>query len=506
MINMKKICCLSGLLFFLTYSVLSQGILVFKGTVKCFNSDDDRSTRGAKNVVIVPGFIPKKSGMTGDLGYYEINTGVPIRKFEDKYVVIYYVSSCKQCEKKESIFVSSVQARDNRAQTLSYITIPTIKMNAGCKSTELDALKADLTINGFISQPGEDLDKVSALNVVTAPPGLLNLLTNVVSIPANVVGAANITVDTAARFPGKIDGYGKFLLASPMTLTTNTGFNFAPFRDRSEAVFWNPAALANSPKASALNLFMNIKNNYKLSGSTRINDNITIGLGGIYTKQDQYRTTRYPDADPQLVQHLENLEEYAFFLASAIKLSSRLSAGLTIKSVWQNFNIPNLLDGTTKPNVFTDSMIRRQRFDADLSVSYDITPALNAGINIMNIAGAELYADAFAAGQTKIPFTRLRSVGIGLCYKWRQFNFGTDALFARNGLHDVSAGINYVPFNNALLAAGWAFRQKSYSASFKWKQFRIGYVNDNGLMVDGKKPGKSAIVSGRIYSGVGLNF
>ena len=508
---MKKLYYFAGLFFCLCNSLYCQDILVFKGTVKCYITNDERSTKGAKNVVVVPGFIPQKSGITGEQGYYEINTGVPIETLEDKYVIVYYISACNQCEKKANIFVSSEQARQAGkpgAKTQSYITIPTIKMNAGCKQTELAPLESDRTLNNFISQPGTDLTKVSPLNVVAAPPGLLNLLTNLAgtSLVGGPVGIVLLADNKSPVIKGNINGYGNFLFASPMNLTANTGFNFSPFRDLSESVFWNASALANRSHSSGINLLTNFKNNLKFSGYTRINDDITMGAGIIYTKQEEFRKTVFIGAS-DTASHLRTLKEYAAFLSLSYKFNKKLSAGLTVKSTWQNFNLPNkLFIPAPGKNEFTDSMIRKQQFDADISFSYNITPALKAGINIMNIGGTELYADAFATKPNNARFKNLRSFGFGLCYKWKQFNFGTDALLAENKLYDLSIGINYVPFNNALLSAGFAFKQKSFSAGFKWKQFRISYIDDNGLMVNEKRTGKSKLFNGRIYSGFVFNF
>src|SRR5215218_6463688 len=175
---MKITCSLSGLFFLLTSTVFCQDTLVFKGTVKCYIENDVRATKGAKNVVVVPGFVPAKSGMTGAQGYYEINTAVPLQKLEGKYVLMYYVSSCKDCELKKNVFVSEDQVRQIADKNLSYLTVETILMNAGCKNTELQPLKSDSIYNSFIKLPANDLDKASALNVVTAAPGFLNVLTN----------------------------------------------------------------------------------------------------------------------------------------------------------------------------------------------------------------------------------------------------------------------------------------------------------------------------------------
>src|SRR5690606_41841238 len=47
---------------------------------------------------------------------------------------------------------------------------------------------------------------------------------------------------TIELLDGKIN-YGNFLFASALSHTSNTGFNFAPSREISEAVFWNPSAI-----------------------------------------------------------------------------------------------------------------------------------------------------------------------------------------------------------------------------------------------------------------------
>jgi len=500
---MKKLFFLSGLLFFLHHSLSSQEILVFKGTVKCFISDDERSTKGAKNVIVVPGFIPKKSGLTGAQGYYELNTSTAFKLLEDKYVLIYYVSACKECTSEASVFVSSDQARKNREGTLWYITVPTIKMNAGCKKTELQPRASDSAFNRCVSLPAKDLNEVSSLNVITAAPGFLNFLTNIVTAAVAVNSGKFFVDDSASINRANPDRYGKFLFASPMVLTGNTGFNFSSSRDHSESVFWNPAVLANLSNNSGIYVFTNLKNNFKFSGFSRINDRITIGAGGIYTMQEEFRNTVFRFL-PDTISHLRKLKEYAFFLAPSFKLSDKLSAGFAVKSIWQNFNLPNSVTITQDPNVnvFHDSTIKRQRFDADISLSYAILPSLRAGINVMNILGSELYADAFTFTQPNKPVRNLRSLGLGFTYRWKQFNFGTDALLTEDSLYEISLGANYVPFNNALLSAGFAFKQKSYSASFKWKQFKISYVDDNDLMRSEKHPGKSKFLDGRIYSGV----
>lgn len=505
---MKNSCCLYMMIFFLVPTAMSQETLVFRGTVKCYIQNDQRATKGASNVVVVPGFIPNKSGMTGQQGYYELNTAMPMQKLEGKYVMIYYVSSCRECEMKKTVFVSEDQVRQS-SKNLSYLTVETLQMRTACKNAELKSLLSDKIYDSIVKLPVQNLDKVSALNVVTASPGLLNVLTNIIAAPL-VINAGTFFADTAGLSPGKIKGYGRFLFASPMILTANTGFNFAPFRDLSEAVFWNPSSLALSHQKGGLSAFTNIRNNAKLSGFVKINDRITIGAGGIYTTQDNFRETVFRQIGGNSVNplHFQKLKEYAVFLSPSYKINNKIGVGLGLKSIWQNFTIPNRVEVSQNPdrNDFFDSTVKHQKFDVDFSVSYNITRSLKAGVNLMNLAGTELFADAFAAGKKILPKRNIRSYGLGLCYKWKQFNFGTDLLLAEDELYDVTLGINYIPFNNALLSGGFAFRQKSFSASFRMKYFRLSYVNDNGLMVNEKRRGKANILNGQLYSGIALTF
>ena len=125
----------------------------------------------------------------------------------------------------------------------------------------------------------------------------------------------------------------------------------------------------------------------------------------------------------------------------------------------------------------------------------------------MNLAGTTLYADAFAAGgNNNRRMQNQRSLGAGLCYKWQRFNFGGDVIFTEDGFYDAAIGVNYVPFNNALLSAGLAVKQLSYSIAFRIKHFRIAYINDNDLMINEKRKGKSGILNGGLYGGFIFDF
>ena len=149
---------------------------------------------------------------------------------------------------------------------------------------------------------------------------------------------------------------------------------------------------------------------------------------------------------------------------------------------------------------FRDKTNKKQAFDADLSFTYKFSPSFQAGLSAMNLLGTQLYSDAFPPGKTPT-LQNQRSFGLGLCYKYMRWNIGTDVMFTQDDFYDVSLGVNYVPFNNALVSAGVAFKQLSYSVAFRMKYFRLAYVNDNEFMANEIKKGKVNILNGKIYGG-----
>ncbi len=309
-----------------------------------------------------------------------------------------------------------------------------------------------------------------------------------------------------------------FYIPLPITNTDNIGFNFAPSRNLSEAVYWNASAIANSSKPYNVSLLANFKNNIKLSGYQQITKNFYLGIGGIYTKQDQVSklnlvniTNGGGGGTLDGVNHPEKLQEFAAFLAPVYMLNNKASVGLTIKSIWQQFNNPNLVsieqseDGVVY-NFFRDDSIRKQAFDVDVSFSYKITSYLQAGASVMNIAGTKLYASEFVPDSSNQTYINQRAYGLGFCYKRGRLNVGTDVLFTDEGFYDATLGANYVPFNYALIAAGYAFKQKSFSVSFRLKNFKIAYIYDNDLIINDVKVAKSKVFDGKIYTGFVFDF
>jgi hypothetical protein len=63
-----------------------------------------------------------------------------------------------------------------------------------------------------------------------------------------------------------------------------------------------------------------------------------------------------------------------------------------------------------------------------------------------------------------------------------------------------------VPFNDGLIAAGYAFKQQSFSLVFRLKHFKIAYINDNKLVVNDVKPARNKVFDGKIYPGFVFDF
>lgn len=492
--------------FLLIFSVAFSQTLILKGKIKCLNQSIN-STKGAENIVVVPAFKPSVATITVSQpsGYFEFNTGVPLSTLQDKIVNIYVVSRCNFCKEiVKRVFISEDQDRQNRNDNRKYVTIKDWTLNTNCQKAELVPLTADSVLRLVSKQPDQDLNQVAATTALTGAPVFLNFLSSVTAW-AGVTGFPTGSFNIQAINPGRIN-YGRFLQASPMNHSANTGFNFSPSRDLSEAVFWNPSAIAFSRKPNNISLLTNMMNNGKLGGFFHLSENVSLGGGIIYTRQDEFRKTVFENefgntlnADTTRMK----LKEYAVFLSPTFKVNDKFSLGLTLKSIWQDFNIPNTLfveavDGVGM-GTFTDSIIKQQHFDVDISATYKVNNSFQFGANLMNLAGTELYADAFIPEQATIPMQKQRSLGLGLAYKWQRFNVGTDILLTEDGFYDASLGINYVPFNNALVSGGFAVKQMSYSLAFRIKHFRIAYINDNEWLVGDHR--KAKILNGQLYVG-----
>lgn len=514
---MKSIIFLIAFVALLAGNARSQEVVI-KGTLRCMNNGVATSTRGATNIIIIPSFNPTASVATTTTpeGFFQINTGWKAADLKDKNVTLYIITKCTNCKKIERVFISEDLDKRNTDPGKLYVTVKNWKLLENCQNVELPDILSDKLLDSAQHLPPQDISGNAPGSPALAPVSFINLFEKLATIAVTQnVGLYKVT----AIQPGGIK-YGIFLHSSPMTNTDNTGFNFAPSRNLSEAVFWNASAIGNSDKPYNVSLLANFKNNIKLSGYQQITKQFFLGMGGIYTKQDQISQLQIIGTGLTNegliidgVNHPEKLEEFAAFLAPVYKISNRLSAGITIKSIWQQFNNPDLVSlqqsggsDNASYNFFQDDSIRKQAFDLDASVSYKVTSFLQAGVSIMNMAGTKLYAAEFVPDSANQSYVNQRAYGLGLCYKRGRLNVGVDVLLTDNEFYDASLGVNYVPFNNGLIAVGYAFKQQSFSVSFRLKHFKIAYIYDNNLLVNDVKVAKSTVFDGKIYTGFVFDF
>ena len=508
---MQKFFVLPAILLLLSEAAGSQDLII-KGRVRCMNQST-HSTKGAENIIVVPTFKPSRSAITATnpSGYFEFNTGIPLKTLQDKQVNVYVVSRCASCKDiVKRVFVSEDQDRQNRDNSKSYVTIKQWMLENNCQEIELTPLQADSILTEIQKQPEQKLSELTNATAIVGTPALLNLLTTLTNVVGLIPPATGV-FEAIEIGEGQIN-YGQFLFASAMTHTANPGFNFSPSRDMSESVFWNPSAIPFGNKTYNISLLTNVKNNGKLNIAGKLSDKFSLGVGAIYTTQDEFRFVRFnKQVEPNSSDSVEfKLKEYAVYFSPAYKINDKLSVGVSVKSVWQDFTIPvnvNIQVPNEITNDFTFQDIKEQHVDVDLSLSYHVSKSFQVGINAMNLAGTELYADAFLPGeQSTAPIQNQRSFGVGLNYKYQRFNFATDLLFTEDDFYDATIGINYVPFNDALISAGYAINQSSYSLSFRLKHFRIAYIDDNDFLVNEERKGKSGILNGRLYGGFAFNF
>jgi hypothetical protein len=516
---MKKIIASCVAIFF-AISVHSQTVII-KGRIRCLNQHVN-SSKGAENIVVVPAFIPAKSTITVTQppGYFEFNTGVLPANMHEKKITVYIISRCTSCKEiAQSFFYTEDQDRRNRNDGKYYYTIKEWMLKTNCEKAELSPISADSILNVVVKLPGQDLNKISPATALATSPALLNLLGNISSVTYLIGNFGTFYVDSIGV--GRIN-YGKMQFSSPLYQSANTGFNFSPSRDMSEAALWNPSAVALSPKPYNISLLTNVKNMVKLTGFAPIGKNLSITVGGIYNTQNEFVRVRFAKIPPPLQPiNIDSipigLKEYAAYLGLAYKVNRKLGLSISAKSIWQDMNIPSVMNVLSNaPSILTDSVIKKQHFDVDLSATYKITRYLQVGINLMNLAGTKLHSAPYAPSKlypapytTRIPdirFQKQRSAALGLLYRWKRLNVGADVLFTEDGFFDAAFGVNYVPFNNALLSAGITVKQLSYSFSFRVKHFRLAYINDNDWMVNERKKNKSALLNGRIYGGFVFNL
>jgi hypothetical protein len=470
--------------------------LQLKGRIRCSNDTNNFSTRGAENILVVPTAIPSKSVPTSSdpPGFFLINTNVQKEILYDKAIKLYIITNCKTC-KKESYtkFISIDQITYENG--IPQVNLKTKYIKMLCDSTEFSPQAIDTFNFDIISSGDQDIKKTGWV----ASPALLNVL-GFIPLPAMEIPQPDtIIVDTIPmeQIPPSNISFGKLLLNSTFMNSSTAGFNFSPSRNYSEAPFWNPASINLCEKKANISVSTNWRNQLKIASFLKFNNNFGTSIGFLNSYQSE-RSTFESDPDKEMYMDYSEsffkLNEYAIFIGASYKILKSASIGLTCKYISQKLRIPQELE---RSRYFEDEILQSTKygvihnlykdacFDFDLSIAYSFNNTLNIGLNLMNLTNSSLIGGSFLANED-IPKINLFSIGAGISYKYQRFNFGTDILYHDQKIYNVSFGLNYVPFNMSLIEISYSPIFRVHSLSFKYRNFKISYINNQGNLVSRK--------------------
>nr|MDQ6904724.1 hypothetical protein [Bacteroidota bacterium] len=271
---MKKTILYTVLCILVMNNLKAQEVVI-KGTLRCMNNGVATSTRGAVNIVIIPSFNPEAAVATTTTpqGFFQISTGWNAKDLKDKSVSLYIITKCSSCKKVQRVFISEDLDKRNTDPTKMYVTVKGWKILENCSNSELPDIQSEKLLDSAHKLPAMDISGKAPGSPAMGPVSFINLFEKLVTVAATPQAGLYKTIMIQ---PGKIK-FGIFLHSSPMTNTDNTGFNFAPSRNLSEAVYWNAAAIANSATPYNVSLLANFKNNIKLSGYQQISKKLFVG-------------------------------------------------------------------------------------------------------------------------------------------------------------------------------------------------------------------------------------
>ena len=242
-------------LFTICTGAINAQEVIIKGTLRCMNNGIATSTRGAVNIVIIPSFNPLASVATTTTpqGFFQISTGWDIKLLRGKDVTLYIITKCSSCKRIQRVFISEDLDKRNTDPSKMYVTIRGWKILENCTNTELPDILSEQLLDSAHHLPPQDISGKATGSPAMGPVSFINLFQKLVT---GVVTGNSGLFEVIDVPPGKI-AYGTFLHSSPITNTDNTGFNFAPSRNLSEAVFWNAAAIADASKPHNVSLLAN---------------------------------------------------------------------------------------------------------------------------------------------------------------------------------------------------------------------------------------------------------
>ena len=469
--------------------------LQLKGRIRCSNDQDNLSTSGAENVLVVPSAIPSESVLTSSdpPGYYIIDTKVNKEVLYDRSIKLYIVTNCKTCLTKSiTTFISSDQITYNNDKP--QVNLKTKYLESLCDSVEFPSIVADTVLLGFHYQEDRDITNHPWI----ASPALLNIFKVFVAMddlpPTKPKPEPDSTVLERLFFDKMSNNeirYGYFLLNSSFGNSSTAGFNFSPNRDFSESAFWNPSSIFLSHKKVNFSVTTNWRNQIKLSTFIKYKDKIGLSTGFLNSFQSEQRTIYISEmGNYDEINEVFELNEYAFFLSPSFLINNSLSVSVTGKLFKQKFDNHQVIERTREYRngvvEFANYKIIPERqefsaFDMDLSFLYSLNNSMNFGLNFMNLFNSSLIGSNFLKNENPRRIEQF-SIGAGVSYQYHRFSFGSDILFYRNSIYNIALGINFIPFDRSLIQMSFSAKEMVYSVSFKYHRFKLSYIDSQRLL------------------------
>lgn len=303
--------------------------------------------------------------------------------------------------------------------------------------------------------------------------------------------------------------YGNFLLNSSFINSSTAGLNFAPSRDFSEAPFWNPASIFLYPVKANISGSTNWRNQLKLTSFIKFDERIGLSIGFLDSYQREQRKIFSSEiATGEEPNMMFRLNEYALFSSVSFYFLKSIGIGITGKFIKQKFDNHQLIQRTRE---YSDGMVKNitydiinnqykhSQYDMDISFSYALLKSLNLGLNFMNLFNSSLVNGNFLENESVNEINQF-AIGSGLSFKYHRLNIGSDILFYKNNIYNVSFGLNFVPFNKALIQTSLSTKEMGYSISFRYGRFKISYINNRNSLIMQSKDSSRTIEKPYLYS------
>ncbi len=503
--------CLFIVLFALLCAEGFTQELQFRGRIKCSNDPSHRSTRGAEKLIVVPTALPTQSVYTTsdpNAGFYFINTGLDVKVLDDRTVRLLVITSCDECTEDITRFISKDQLKYDDHY---FIDFGTKKIKHLCDDLEFDVVAIDTVMNKILAQENRDVKNEGW----AATPALLNILFAIP--PAAAPPPDSIVVDylpIESTSEARIT-YGELLLYSSFANSSSGGFNFAPTRDFSETVFWNPAAIFEHADRANVSTSTNWRNQFKSTAFFKIKPGFGLGIGFLGSRQKDSRTL-FNDEIDQDIREQFRLRENATYISASWKPVSFLSIGLSGKWISQKFDNYQMIERT---RVYNSGNLRRteyetvtkeeeqSHYDMDLSVYLPIHRSFRFGFNVMNLLNSKLFGSNYLSDESPT-YVNQFSYGAGMVYKYRRFNLGYEVLIHDQKVYNSTVGINIIPIDQLLLSGSWSTKYNAYSVSIKYGKFKTSFTNNQDLIFHEHRGNSSRFLIEKpyLYSSISWDF